>query len=37
VADVYEHREDEVTGTIVSKINLGARAILDPLKIRRFW
>lgn len=37
VADMYEHREDEITGSIVAKLSLGARAILDPLKVRRFW
>lgn len=37
VADMYEHREDEVIGTTLVKLSIGARAILDPLKVRRFW
>lgn len=37
VTDLYEHREDEAYGTTAVQVKMNARAILDPLKIRRMW
>lgn len=36
VADLYERRESEITGTIVTPVQLAARTLLDPHRLARF-